>query len=326
MASLGHFGWRRFSFQSIDSLTSNGTPLRQMQSTEDVRNDVDGHQAYLMTHHSSARQSAETISSDVTDDQQPDRSICACINPHVPHQCSAARSESFSERPIEERFPRPLTALPSTLPPRTVRIHRKRKVLREVWPCLVLTIFPMLIAPILFAVLVIKYRVKAERSLFSEGTGAEQMRQTAYVLLTVPSSETPCTTYPDECSLSLSIRGLHILASFTGSQCACWTTDDPLDLESNEVLVVIVFRCTSNTTARLLSAQPASWHLHDFPGGVMGPCPTHLSSKTKESQAKASFTSFDESRVDPQLDNPPLASGAGCRYCPALHNKHDQCR
>jgi len=63
---------------------------------------------------------------------------------------------------------------------------------------LVLIFLPMFIIPILFAVLVIRYKVESERSFFSEALGAKDMQQKSYVLLDIPASENPQEMAQDE--------------------------------------------------------------------------------------------------------------------------------
>ena|SRR2546421_5136667 len=197
MESSSGTGWKRLSLQSFNILAANERPLRRIPPTENLRNEADGNQEYLMTQHPSAGQSAETISTRVMDTQEFNQGASACKYPYISHQCSSwcnadDRSEIFDERESEDRFPRPMTTLPSRSP------HRKRKVLREIWLSSTLIFLPMLIIPMLFAVLVIKYRVKSEPSLFPEVLGATPMQNRAYVLLDIPASEKPHEMVQDE--------------------------------------------------------------------------------------------------------------------------------
>ena len=188
--------WKRFSLQSFNSLTANGGPLRRMPPTENLRNEADGNQEYLMTEHPLTGQSAETVSTSVMDTQEFNQETFPCKYPYISHQCSSwcnadDRSEVFGEGEGEDRFPRPMTALASQSHHLSVGTNHKRKVLREIWLSSTLIFLPMLIIPMLFAVLVIKYRLKSEPNLFSEVPGATPMQNRAYVLLDIPASEKP---------------------------------------------------------------------------------------------------------------------------------------
>jgi hypothetical protein len=174
-----------------------------MPPTENLRNEADGNQEYLMTQHPWTGQSAETISTSLMDTQEFNQGTSPCKYPYIFHQCSSwcnadDRSEVFGEGEGEDRFPRPMTALPSQSHHLSVGTNHKRKVLREIWLSSTLIFLPMLIIPMLFAVLVIKYRVKSKPSPFSEVLGATRMQNRAYVLLDIPSSEKPHEMVQDE--------------------------------------------------------------------------------------------------------------------------------
>lgn len=199
MEPSGLIGLERFSFQSINSLAGNERPLRRMRSRENLRSEEGSSEEYLTRQHPWTGESAETISTRVTESQELDQWTLSCKNPHIPHQCSAVcnadyRPVEFGEGEVEHRYPRPMTAY--QLPGRTCY---RRRVLRQIWLPLVLISLPMLLIPILLMVLVIKYRVESERSLFSEVQGARHLQQRAYVLLNIPASKRPLATAQDEC-------------------------------------------------------------------------------------------------------------------------------
>ena len=196
MDSASRIGWKRFSWQSFNSVSGSGRPLRRMQSTENLRNEANGNREYLMTRHASTKQSAETTFTSVTDSQKFNRVDSPCHYPHISHRCDSWCNAEYrsdvlgeGEGEGEDRFPKPMTASLSQSRQLSAWTSYVRKVLREIWLSLILIFLPMLIILTLFAVLVIKYRVKSERGLFAEMLGVGYVQQSAYVLLNIPSSK-----------------------------------------------------------------------------------------------------------------------------------------
>ena len=203
MESCSRIALERSSIRSFNSLTGNGRPLKRMQSTEGLQSEADGNHEYPMPQHLLTWSSVETIPTSVRDTREFNGESAPCKGSNTLHQCFSLctadyRSKAFSGGEGKNRFQRPVTALPSEPPQISVRPSYKRKVLREIWLPLILVFVPMLIIPTLFAVLVIKYRVHSERSLFSEVQGARYMQQRTYVLLKIPASESPYKIAQDQ--------------------------------------------------------------------------------------------------------------------------------